>query len=370
MIKKQIFPRLELGTKANFNFPISKFILGILILISTVVLFPATAKAATLYLDPARQTIGPNDEIIVKVKIGVGSDECINTAQIGITFPNDVLEFKDFNSADSFLSLWLKKPDQGSLAQINADGKIIFTGGIPGGYCGVIPGDTGESNILGELIFVPKKPIIFHQAKLDFSPETLAYLNDGNGTQAEINTQGAELSINENAASSSNVWAQEITDDKIPPEAFTIEINSSPRIADGKYFLVFSTVDKQTGVDHYEVLESKVAGLQPKTESAFEKFIDKVFNVKGPLPPAWTTVSSPYILRDQSLQSVIRVKAVDRAGNERVVEYNNAALQTLKNPQHFNWRLIGIICGVVIIIFVGVPLVVFLKRKMRRKKDF
>jgi hypothetical protein len=331
---------------------------------------PLAARAATFYLDPPQKTIGPDDVIEVKVKVGVGSEECLNAVQVGITFPADVLQLQDFNSGESFLSIWVQKPGQDSLAKINSQGKIIFSGGIPGGYCGIIPGDPGDSNIVGTLIFTPKKPVVFHKAQINFSSETQAYLNNGNGTPVAINTQGAILQIDESIATKTDTWAQELAADKTPPEPFVIEIDNSPRVAGGKYFVVFSTVDKQTGVDHYEVLETKAQNLQENKGNAFEQFLKNIFKIKEPLPPVWVKADSPYVLSDQSLNSIIEVKAVDRAGNERIVEYDNAALESLKNPRQIEWRPIIIVgAGILVIIFVLIPITVALKRKKKRKID-
>jgi len=350
------------------NFPIFQFFFGIIfVLLASVA--PLNANAATIYLDPPQAVIGPNNVIEVKVKIGVGSDECINTIQVGLTFPSDTLELKDFNSGDSFLSLWAPggKPDQAAMPAINQAGKIIFAGGIPGGYCGVIPGDTGESNVLGSLIFTAKKPITIHQAKINFSQDTQAYLNDGSATQAPINTQGSELRIDESIASATDAWAQTIADDKTPPEPFLIEISKSQRLAGGKSFVVFSTVDKQTGVDHYEVLEARAVDLQPRMESNWEKFFRRIFNIKEPLPPSWNIATSPYVLKDQLLNSVIEVKAVDRASNERIVQYNNDALKDYKNPQPtIDWQPIIYLGASVLLVIIVVVLIVVMLRKKKK----
>lgn len=349
------------------NFQIFKIIFFPVIILFAIII-PSTVKAATFYLDPASSIIGLNQTIELKVKIGVAGGECVNVAQVGITFPSDILEFKDFNSGESFLSLWLQQPGEDSLAKINRDGKIIFSGGLPGGYCGVINGDPGESNIVGSLIFTPKKPVLFHKAKIDFSSETQAFLNDGNGTEAPINVQGAVLQIDESITSTTNAWAEQVAADKTPPEPFTIEIDNSPRIAGGKYFVVFSTVDKQTGVDHYEILETKAGDLQEKKINVLAEFIRKIFQIKEPLPPVWVKSVSPYILKDQSLNSVIKVKAVDRAGNERIVEFDNAIRQSLASSRPINWPpIIFGAGGLLVIIFALTPIIVFLRRKMKPK---
>jgi len=347
------------------NFQIFKFFFGTIFILS-VIIIPSTVKAATFYLYPPQRTIGPDDAVEVQVKVGVGDGECINTAQVGITFPKDILQFVDFNSGQSFLTLWVQKPDKDSLAKINSEGKIIFSGGLPGGYCGIIPGDPGDSNILGSLIFTPKKPITLHQAKIDFNLETEAYLNDGSGTPVPIKTQGAVLQIDEKIATKTNFWATEVADDKITPEAFTIEIDNSPRVASGKYFVVFSTVDKQTGIDHYEVWEAKAQDLSGKKENVFTRLVGKLFPPEEVLPPAWIKADSPYILKDQSLKSTIKVKAIDRAGNERVVEYDNtAALQAIKNPQPFDWQLLMYIGAGLLVIVLILSAIIF-SRKRRK----
>jgi hypothetical protein len=64
-------------------------------------------------------------------------------------------------------------------------------------------------------------------------------------------------------------------------------------VFDGNYYVVFSTVDKQSGLDHYEIFESG----------------------------AWKAVSSPYKLRNQSLKGGVQIKAIDKAGNERLGDY-------------------------------------------------
>jgi len=86
-------------------------------------------------------------------------------------------------------------------------------------------------------------------------------------------------------------WKKEIENDKIPPEPFKPEIIE----IDGKYYLVFSTTDKQTGVDHYEISETKNKNKEN-----------------------WQKEENPYLLTDQSLKSFIKVKAVDKARNERI----------------------------------------------------
>jgi hypothetical protein len=354
---------------SNFRYSILSCFFAAIFFLATGLFFPCAARAATFYFDPPQETVGPNQTIEVKIKVGVGSDECINVAQVAVDFPQDILELKDFNSGDSFFSIWVQKPDKSSIEKSNEEGKLVFSGGIPGGYCGTILGDPGESNIIGSLIFSVKKPVSFHKANIYFNSNTQALLNDGEGTEAAINSQGAVFQIDEKITTTTNVWAEQLAEDNIPPEPFIIEINNNPRIASGKYFLVFSTVDKQTGVDYYEVLETKAKNLASKQENSFQKFSEKLFKVKNSTVASelWVKADSPYVFKDQSLNSVIKVKAVDKAGNERVVEYDNAALQSLKSQTKFNWRPLAFAATAIIILFVIIPIIIIQRKKARKR---
>jgi hypothetical protein len=264
----------------------------ITILIIGFVLFPATTSAAILYLEPSSREYQPGDTFIVEMKIDT-EGECINTIEANLSFSRDILKAVDFSQGKSIIIVWVKSPE------INQEkGEISFSGGISGGYCGRIPGDPGTSNLLGQIIFrIPgmmvRKPGE-NIAEVKFLDTSQILLNDGLGTKAKLTTQGATFKILSKLEPSQDEWKEELEKDNIPPEPFEIEIQQTPAIFEGKYFITFSTTDKQTGVDYYEIREGK---------------------------RDWQTAESPYLLDDQSLQSIIEVKAIDKAGNERIAEY-------------------------------------------------
>lgn len=303
------------------------------IILTAALFFPFSAKAATLYLDPVSIKVGMKDVFEVQVKVGLEAGECINAARIGLIFPPEVLSAKDFNSGESIFSLWVEKPSASDMSGISQSGKIFFSGGLPGGYCGQIPGDPGESNVLGSVIFNAVSPVLFHKAGVDFDAETEVYLNDGQGTKAKIETQGLKIEVDENQTAKKDDWEMKILEDKTPPEPFVIEISRDPKVAEGRSFIVFSTTDKQTGVDHYEVLEAKPKNVLASLNKL--SWLDKLKKIWGGqiTSAAFEKANSPYILKDQALRSVIKVKAVDRAGNERLVEYQNDALDSVTHQQ-------------------------------------
>ena len=108
---------------------VNKF-LQILITILFCIFLPLISKAAILYLEPDSGEYHQDDTFIVEMKIDT-EEECVNTVEANLSFSQDVLKMVDFSQGNSILTLWVKQPtiDQ-SL------GRISFSGGIPGGYCG------------------------------------------------------------------------------------------------------------------------------------------------------------------------------------------------------------------------------------------
>ncbi|NTU98642.1 hypothetical protein HGA64_01375 [Candidatus Falkowbacteria bacterium] len=276
-------------------------------------------KAATLYLNPDKGDYGLNDVIPVEVRLDLDSaDECINTIQAVVGFDKNFLEAVDFSAGESILSLWIDQPKTGDMADINHEQRIKFTGGTPGGYCGKVPGDPGDSNIVAKLYF---KVVNFDQgaiplpkAKVYFLDDTKALLNDGLGTEAKLSFKPAEFTITGNLAKDTKVWDNAKQGDFTPPEAFKIELLKNAGMFEGKYYIAFSTVDKQTGIDHYEIQE--VREPQRLKDKSFRDLFYDIFVITPDLK--WKTATVPYVLEDQTLRSVIKVRAIDKAGNQFV----------------------------------------------------
>ena len=247
---------------------------------------PFGARAAILYFKPDSGKYYQDETFSVQLMIDTEED-CINTVKGEIDFSKDVLEAVNFATGNSILTIWLQTPkiDQNL-------GKISFIGGIPGGYCGPLPEEPGELDLLLKIFFKTKRD---GMANLKFSEESQVLLNDGLGTPAKLTIKGAVFTILPGIPEiPKKEWQEELEKDNIPPEPFEIEIHRTPEIFEGKYFITFFTFDKQTGLDYFEVKEGK---------------------------RNWEKAESPYLLEDQDLKSIIKVKAVDKAGNERLAEY-------------------------------------------------
>lgn len=293
------------------------------------ILCPGSASAATLFIDPIPGTYGPGNTFIETIRINNEGD-CINAANIALTYPTDSLRAVDFSRGDSIFSLWAVEP------KIDTEhGTIIFAGGIPGGYCGRIAGDAGLSNVLGKVIFTvinaEKKEAIIH-----FTPDSAVYLNDGAGTLAKLTTQDGTVHLSGTSTVSKNPWLALVGQDTTPPQPFRVEVESTIGVFNGRYYIVFSTTDKESGLDYFEIFE------------------------RG----GWKRITTPYLLLNQSLLGVgdIQVHAVDKAGNIRRGEFSPAL--TPKRQFTFADFLPFIILAVAIL-FIGIK-IYFDHKKARR----
>jgi len=290
---------------------ISNFKFKIVIFLAVVLLcLPLIIKAAILYFEPNEGKYHLEDTFIVDLRIDT-EGECINTVKAIVSFPNEILKVKDFSTGNSILTLWLENPKIDQKA-----GEISFIGGIPGGYCGPLLGEIERPNLLARIIFQVVSSSFSHDlVKIALKEDSQVLLNDGFGTPAKLILKEAIFTIlPEKLETSREEWKEETEKDKVPPEPFEITVYQDPLIFEGKYFIVFSTTDKQTGIDHYEIKEGK---------------------------RSWKKAESPYLLEDQSLKSIIKVKAVDKAGNERIVEY-------LPPKKPFPWWMIILPLGIII----------------------
>lgn len=324
--------------------------LGILFLISAfcVLFAPRNASAALLYFDPGELSIHRGDITTVNLRLDTDEGECINTIDAVIKYDPSIRAV-DVSRGDSILSLWVEPPI------IDPEQNTIrFAGGIPGGYCGRIPGDPSLTNIILKLVFrspglsIGGDSNAIARVWVDESAQVL--LHDGFGSNASLRLQDARITLFDSPGSTiSDPWTGEVQSDKEPPSDFVITLAREESAFSGKYFITFNALDKQSGIDHYEVME------EPFDEFNAFKW--------GRVGAPWVRSESPYVLIDQSLNSTIRVKAIDKAGNERVaVLVPDTALRSMSIN---NLILLGLVCGVLALV-LGLTFYAVRKRKQRR----
>lgn len=278
------------------------------IVLSLLVLFIFTtpyAGAATISLDPKTGSFGPGDMFVVTIRLDTNTNECVNVASVELLYPTDWIKATVVSKGESLLSLFTEDP------RIDTEkGIISFAGGIPAGYCGRIQGDPGKSNVLAKVVFyIPGNMIGGKVATgplpltLSFGSSTSVLLNDGFGTVAHLDVEGSTLLREMASTQLKNEWLDIVHADGTPPDQFSATIEHDENIFDGRYFLLFTTVDKQSGIHHFEVREDDPERLDfvrgKNTHAEFEESKSLYY----------------YELKDQELKSRITVRAVDNARN-------------------------------------------------------
>jgi len=285
-------------------------ICGVVILATGFLFGPFIAKAATIiYLDLENPAISEGDIFMVKMKVS-SPDKSVNVIDGTLLYDNNKLEIKEISAGGSLLSLWSKPP-----VFSNDKGTLNFVGGVPGGF------QDEEGEVL-KIIFLAKSE---GEAQIDFLDGFSVFLNDGRGTKINPWLRPLSLNISKRPAEimPRDDWQVLLESDKNPPESFEIIVGKDPSIFNNQYFISFFTTDKESGINYYEIQE----GTEP-----------------------YVIGDSPYLLKDQKLKSTIKVKAIDKAGNERIVEIP-AILPPLPFYKTLVFWIIIVIVSVVIIIF-------------------
>lgn len=233
--------------------------------------------AAEISLNVDKNKFIPNEDFLVQIYLDT-QDISINAVEGVVAFPTDFLELKEIRDGNSAINFWVERP------YVSSDRSILFSGITTGGL-------SLSKMYLFSLIFKTKKigdgTIAFEGVKI--------LKNDGMGTQVPVTTNSFIFNISK--ISDGSVPVDLTLKDEIPPEDFVPFLDRNSVIFDGKYFISFSTTDKGSGIDHFEVKES-------------------FLNIGG----KYSIAESPYLLSDQTLKNTIYIKAVDKAGNEKIVK--------------------------------------------------
>jgi hypothetical protein len=259
-----------------------------------VLKFVAISVAKAAIIEPKIETkeVKKNEFVVVPIYLDTQFEE-INAVEVYVDF-SDNLVFRDYLDGKSIITHWIEKPH---LLDVRRP-KIGFSGIIAGGV-------SGRNLNLIELVFEAKENGI---EKIEIDEKSKVLLNDGLGTKTKLIALSQSFNILDIESLSRSELAllrEKIKiQDNFPPEPFKIYLAKNKEIFNGKYYITFETKDKQSGIAYYEIIE---------------KPINFIFLAKPDIKNlSFKKVESPYVLEDQSLRSYVVVKAVDKAGNERV----------------------------------------------------
>ena len=234
---------------------------------------PIVSSAASFYIEGGKHEFVKGEKFAIIVSLDT-ENESINAIEGSLLYPHDLLDVVEIRDGNSAITFWIEKMHESS------SGVLTFSGTTPGGFM-------QSKAFLYTIIFKAMR-----DGKGQIALDNLSVLkNDGQGTNVPVQALPFSVSISDVNASTESVLGP-VEDDEMP-EDFKVTLTNDPDIFNNAHILIFSTQDKISGIDHYEVREG-----------------------------AWgffKNVESPYQLNDQSLTQPIFLKAVDHAGNERLV---------------------------------------------------
>jgi hypothetical protein len=289
----------------------------IFILVAAAFALPGILHAATLGITASNAAPDIGQPVRIDIPLDTQGDNA-NAIQGQIIFPSGQFILRNIDDGGSPVNFWVEAPEE------IASGVVEFSGIIPGGFQGA------ASSVVSLWLL----PTASGNGQISLSDVELLR-NDGEATPITTVTGTVMIAVSTTNASSTPTSPTSF----VTPESFTPVISQDPNIYGGKYFLAFSTTDKGSGIDHYEVLEVSAGGSGD----------------------SWQVATSPYLLQDQALESTIYVRAVDHAGNFIVVEVpaTNPAGEHSRRIQ--NDVLLVVLCLLLILIILLARML--LKRK-------
>jgi hypothetical protein len=237
--------------------------------------------AAEITFETPTNTIAVGDTLVFHIHLNT-DEASINAVDLGVLYPGN-LTVKNISKTNSFIQIWLKEPSYTKDA-------IFVSGGVPGGV-------NSADSIVATIIF---EATAVGDGALGLSPASSILLNDGSGTKAAISLRTQTIHVTARKANQTprtavqDVSVTQTKTDFTSPRGFTPLIGNDTKLFGGKYFVSFFSSDSGSGIDHYELKEGN-----------------------GP----YRIARSPYVLEDQTLHSVIHIKAYDAAGNVRQETY-------------------------------------------------
>ncbi len=241
----------------------------LIIFLALIFSWPIASQAVLFSWTDSQSTLAINTDIEIALLVDPQGQN-INALEGEIKLVPG-LDLVDILDNKSIVSFWVEAPKL-------EKNSIYFSGIVPGGF-------TDKKELLTLKL----------RASSDLRADMIlanvqAFLNDGLGSKASVELEAYTINF---VANQAVVSTPPIIIDQEMPEDFTPIISRLDLIEENTFFLIFATKDKNSGIDYYEVREAW---------GRYEK------------------ATSPYRIKNQKLDGDIFIKAVDKAGNERVVK--------------------------------------------------
>ncbi len=225
----------------------------------------SAAKLSTVVSTDMRS----KDQVFIEVYLNTERKK-INAVDGSLIIDGFANRITSINTAGSPFTLWPGRPSL-------IGNTLTLNGGVPGGI--------QDSSVL--LFTITARNVELDKASI-VPKDLFVYLDNGRGDGEKVGD--ATLFLDAEVRTSSELQ-KAILNDTTPPKRFSVDIGKDEELFDGKYFISFTTSDEHSGVRQYEVQEGTSTPI---------------------------LADSPYLLTDQTLSTVIKVRATDNAGNSVV----------------------------------------------------
>lgn len=247
----------------------------------------------------------------------------VNALSLTVDFP-ETLTYDGSSDADSILNAWIQKPHL-----VKGNQSILLSGMIPGGFSGYIDPFTPDTRAPGLLTRLYFKSATVGTVSVTASSIT-AYISDGKPTLVPVDVMPGNVAVVSKHTVSMPVLG---SIDTTAPHSFVPRVVRDALLYEGKYTLVFTTADGESGIDYYEVQE----GARP-----------------------WVRAQSPYVLVDQRVSGPVKVRAVDHSGNSVTADALVPAVKLPPVPLSFSaeyllrLKLFVVVCILAVLVLVRI----------------
>ena len=282
-------------------------------------LFAIPVFAAQVALVPSTQSLYEKQEFYIDILLDPQS-ESINTVAADIVLSDNIVYLGN-NDYKSIIGEWVESP------KISVDGHTLhFAGIVPGGFAGYIDPFNAKIRKPGLLLrlFVKASGAGISNA---VASNVHTYINDGLGTEVQSSSTVLALSVIKGVG-----VVQHQSLDTEPPFDFVPVLVHDAQSYEGKYTVTFSTKDADSGIDHYEIKEGN---------------------------SDWANVTSPYTLKNQTLEGQVLIKAIDRIGNTKI-EQVPLPIQDRSGRGIQNWIA-------VVVVFIALYVIILWRRWLTKK---
>ena len=387
-VKIQNYPRYAVGFGEANSF---KLKILIALFFALFVFNFSFAEAAVLYAGSASENISEGQSFVVEWFVDT-QNEALNLLSLQLNFSPDTLEVLEISRGSSILSLWLQEPtaDQtagtitftaGAPGGFNDSNVPILRTTLLAKKAGRAQISMSESSVAlrhdgkGTPASLNFAPLVFviaangslpidisspshpqqnkwskeNKAVIKFTPrpkEIYSYSfsknveifpdNEPDGLKDEYvfeNQADGIYYFRLSAQTGSQTWQEvgiyRLQIDRTAPEDFAPIISSERETVQGQKFMSFSTVDKTSGISHYEI---------------------------ETWPLVWEKIPSPYIISRPWVRSAFYLRAFDLAGNYREIRVPAESL------------LPSYLVGLIIVCLLGLGIVLKKQIWKRNKK--